>query len=158
MIAREADLIIRVLKSPGYKELQEDEYEGELNRLMRDMRRKVVSRKNSRMPRIKLGKNDKRAVNKKLMERLIAQMDIPRVGGEVAMVMGGNREGVLEAFTMKAVPAYNFEIMSDRPDMKVIRDWMKEDSKEDDNAKPAKPKKAKKEEGRPTLEDYAEAF
>jgi len=157
VIAREADLIIRVLKSPGYNELDEEEYEGELQRLVRDLKRKAPGRQNSRLPSIKLGKSDKRAANKKLMERLTAQLDVPRVGGELAMVLGGNREGVLEAFTMKAIPSYNFGIISDRPDMKIIRDWMKEDDKSNDDDPPRKAK-PKKEKERTSVAQFDEAL
>lgn len=158
VIAREADLIIRVLKPPGnHHPLDEEEYEGELQRLVRDFNRKVAVPKKSRMPRIKLGKTDKRSVNKQLMERLNAQLGNPRVGGELALVLGGNREGVLEAFTIKAVPAYNFELISDRPDMKDIREWMKEDDKAEDDAMPKASKKSK-EKRRTSEEDFSKAL
>lgn len=155
VIAREADLIIRVLKSPGYKELYEDEYERELERFVRDAQRRARGPRNSRMPTIKLGKGDKNHINKKLMERLVEQLDVPRVGGELALVLGGNREGVLEAFTIKAVPAYNFEIITDRPDMKAIREWMKEDEKGADDDPP---KKQKKENIRTSSAEFSEAL
>lgn len=69
------------------------------------------------------------------------------------MVMGGNREGTLEAFTIKAIPAYNFNIISDKPDMKRIKEWMKIDEKDDD--KPLVKKGTVKPKTSPA--DYAQA-
>lgn len=134
VIAREADLIIRVLKSPNYIELHEEDYEEEFIRVMRDAKA-APSPAQRRLPRIKLGKHeegDKRAVNSYLMEKLLKDSGIRRVGGELALVMGGNREGTLEAFTIKATPSYNFGLISDKPDMKKIKEWMKIDEKIDD--------------------------
>lgn len=138
VIAREADLIVRVLKSPSYQPLNEQEYEVDLQLLIekykRNKIRKQKSRK-SRMPRIKLARADKRFSdqnhNRMLMERLIAQQEIPRVGGELALVMGGNREGVLEAFIINATPAYDFRVIDGRPSMKTIKEWAKGEDKED---------------------------
>lgn len=158
VIAREADLIIRVLKPPGTKskELDEEEYEGELQRLVRDMKR-ATPKRSSRMPRIKLGKTDKRAVNKRLMERLTSQMGMSRVGSELALVLGGNREGVLEAFTINAIPSYNFDLLSDRPDMEVVKSWLKEDDKADERAVPKTPKKDR-EKRRTSIKEFSEAI
>jgi replicative DNA helicase len=132
VIAREADLIIRVLKSPGYTGLHETEYEEEFVRMLRDAKAAPIPRR--RLPRIKLGvedQADKRSVNSYLMSKLSAEAGIRRVGGELALVMGGNREGTLEAFTIKAVPSYNFNLISDKPDMKKIKEWMKIDERTD---------------------------
>lgn len=142
VIAREADLIIRVLKGPTFRELHEEEYEVEFERLLRNQ--KIVHPKGRRLPRIKLGRKDAHLMNEQLMERIAEQSKVPRVGGELALVLGGNREGVLEAFTIKAVPSYNFSIITDRPDMKFLKEWMKLDEKaEEDGAAVVKTKKAK---------------
>lgn len=143
VIAREADLIIRVLKSPQHNELHEEEYEEEFVRLMRDAKA-APSPIQRRVPRIKLGvtdEADKRSVNTHLMNKLTADAGIKRVGGEIALVMGGNREGTLEAFTIKAIPSYNFNIIDDKPDMKKIKKWMEIDEK-DDGDTPAKKDRA----------------
>lgn len=136
VIAREADLIIRVLKTPGYNELHEEEYEEEFIRMVRDKKIAPIPSVRRNLPRIKLGKDElvapHVAENARLMEKLQEQAGIRRVGGELALVMGGNREGTLEAFTIKAIPSYNFNIISDKPDMKKIKEWMKIDEKEDD--------------------------
>jgi len=142
VIAREADLIIRVLKSPGYIGLHEEDYEEEFVRVLRDAKA-APSPIRRRLPRIKLGVSevdDKRTVNSYLMDKLSAEAGIKRVGGELALVMGGNREGTLEAFTIKAIPSYNFSLITDKPDMKRIKDWMKIDDKDDDT--PAKKERA----------------
>jgi len=136
VIAREADLIIRVLKPPGYNELHEEEYEEEFIRMLRD-KKVAPTPAQRRLPRIKLGKEEVQgsgpSVNARLMEKLQEQSGIKRVGGELALVLGGNREGTLEAFTIKAIPSYNFNLITDKPDMKRVKEWMKIDDKGDDS-------------------------
>jgi hypothetical protein len=142
-LAREADLIIRILKSPGVIRLNEEEYEQELIEAVKRLQQQTKggTRKRKRAPKITVGKNDRHNANKILMERLSKQLNEDRYGGALALVLGGNREGVLEAFTISATPAYNFELISDKPDMADIRNWMKEDDKEEVDAAPkAKPK------------------
>jgi replicative DNA helicase len=143
VIAREADLIIRMLKSPGYNELHEEDYEEEFIRVLQNSRAAPLP-KNRHLPRIHLTRDAVQAtqapgLNPRLMEHLLRENGLKRVGGELALVMGGNREGTLEAFTIKAIPSYNFGLISDKPDMKKLKEWMKIDEKEDD--KPVSPKK-----------------
>jgi hypothetical protein len=128
VIGREADLIIRVLKPPGApKELYEEDYEEEVAKIMKTPAPapKVTAR---RLPRIRLAPNP---LEEKMMERIAENAGQRRVGGELALVLGGNREGVLEAFTIKAIPSYNFSIISDRPDMNRIKEWVKVDDTRD---------------------------
>jgi intein/homing endonuclease len=138
VIAREADLIIRVLKPGKPHILDEEEYEAEFSKILNDM--KVAnSPGHRRTPMIKLGKDDKRASNARLMEKIASSSGLSRVGTELALVMGGNREGVLEAFIINAIPSYNFSLITDCPDMKDIKKWVKSDDEKDDQV-PAKPK------------------
>lgn len=141
-LAREADTVIRILKSPGNIRLNEVEYEQELIEAVQLMKAQLKSvKRKTRAPRIDLdgGKHD---ANRILMERLAKQLNEDRYGSSLALVMGGNREGVLQAFTINATPAYNFELIDDKPDMADIRNWMKEDDKAEDDGPPkrAKPK------------------
>ena len=157
VIAREADTIIRILKSPGKLRLNEVEYEQELIEAIELMKAQLRgSGRKKRIPRITLGKGDKHEADRLLMERLAKQLNEDRYGTSLALVLGGNREGVLEAFTINATPAYNFDLINDKPDMGEIRNWMKEDDKvEDDNP----PKKAKpKGEGRVTPAKFEESL
>jgi replicative DNA helicase len=139
VIAREADLIIRVLKSPQYNELHEEDYEEEFAKVLQRAKSGAPSPRGRMLPRIRLTREepiDPNHVSPRLMEHLTDEAGIKRVGGELALVMGGNREGTLEAFTIKAIPSYNFGLIDDKPDMKRIKEWMKIDEKDDD--KPAK--------------------
>ncbi len=53
--------------------------------------------------------------------------EAPRKGAELAIVLPGNREGVLDAFTIHAVPGYNFEFISKDYTVAQIEEWIKED-------------------------------
>jgi replicative DNA helicase len=141
VIAREADLVIRVLKDPESSPLEEDDYEEEFRRIERN--RKLVDPRLARLPRIKLGNNDPMSDNFQLMTRLASQSREGRVGGKLALVLGGNREGVLEAFTINATPSYNFDLIDDHPSREDIKKWTKIDDTQDDlkaSKRKAKPK------------------
>lgn len=129
VIGREADLVIRVMKNPAVKELEEQDYEGEFRQILREHRVAHRTAPRYSAPRIKLAPNDWRAVQIKHMERLRKQAQLPRIGGEVACIPNGNREGVLEAFIINAIPAYNFDLIDDKPDMGDIKEWVKQDDK-----------------------------
>jgi hypothetical protein len=141
VIAREADLIIRIVKKPGSVDLHEDDYEVEFDRLLRN-RYRVRPRVPPGAPTISLPDDDPRLRMDKVMDRITSRSDQnqARVGAELACVLGGNREGVLNAFTIRAIPGYNFDLIDDRPSMKDIQKWVKEDDKsEDDEPKKAVP-------------------
>ena len=68
--------------------------------------------------------------------------DSPRIGSELALVLPGNREGVLDAFTINAVPGYNFEFISSDYSLEEIENWVKQDeSAKANKAAPKKPEK-----------------
>ena len=73
--------------------------------------------------------------------------DEPRTGAELAIALPGNREGVLDAFTIHAVPGYNFEFISSDFTVAQIEEWVKEDKEADSKkgapgrAKGGKPEK-----------------
>jgi hypothetical protein len=119
VIAREADLIIRILKRRG-KPLHEDEYEVEMDRLKASGPPKAKIR-------IKMRPDQFKAPRKALIP---ADDPPPRVGAEIALILGGNREGVLDAFTIHAIPGYNFSLMSANYSTEEIKKWVNEDDKE----------------------------
>jgi len=118
VIAREADLIVRILKRRG-KELHEDDYEEALKK------NKQIERMR---PRIKVRADQVGyAVPKKAL--LSPEDDVARVGAEIALIFGGNREGVLEAFTIHAVPGYNFKLINAHFSSEEIKNWTSEEDK-----------------------------
>lgn len=131
VIAREADLTIRIMKNPIVKELEEHDYEGEFRKMLREHRVFQKSIKNDGRPVIKLAPTDHRVLQAVHMERLREQAKLPRIGGEIACIPNGNREGVLEAFIINAIPAYNFDLITDKPDMGDVKEWVKQDDKAD---------------------------
>lgn len=143
VIAREADLLIRIMKPPGApRELYEEDYEEEFSQILRSKEQAAQAPTTQRKtPKLRLRDNGS-SLDDVMFERLKENAGVPRVGGELALVLGGNREGVLEAFTIKAIPAYNFTLISDKPDMKQIKEWVSADNVKDD-ASVVRPKKAK---------------
>lgn len=140
IIAREADLIARVIKRRG-RELYEEDYEVEAER---EQQRELLKKKSRpRIGRIHhpLPRKVEEAAEKKAQE---LEEDTPRVGAELAIVLPGNREGVLDAFTIHAVPGYNFDFISSDYSVKEIQDWMDKDSDEDDKPNKAAAKKPDK--------------
>jgi hypothetical protein len=78
--------------------------------------------------------------------------DVPRMGAELAIVLPGNREGVLDAFTIHAVPGYNFEFISKDYSLSQIEEWIKEDKEAE--AKKGVPNRSKKEGGKPEKPEF----
>jgi len=126
VIAREADLIIRVIKRRG-KELYEDDYEVEKEKDKAAPVAPVI-----KTPSIKFGPKIKLP---KKVETVVPPSDIdddddddaPRVGAELALVLPGNREGILDAFTISAIPGYNFDFISSDYSLEEIETWVKQD-------------------------------
>jgi hypothetical protein len=139
VIAREADLIIRCLKKPGTGQgLHEDDYEVEYDKIKRAPRRVKPRPVYDGRPKLDLRPGDPVLSMDWLAKRLEEREGTPRAYADIAMVLGGNREGVLNAFTLRVIPGYKFELLDDRPSMKEISKWVKEDDKSEDDAKPAK--------------------
>jgi len=128
VIAREADLVIRILKRKGHA-LHEDEYEVEL------ARQKQLQSSRPRL-RIKASQLTNLVVPKKAM--LPEQMQQTqsteegnvRVGAEIMLIVGGNREGVLEGFTIHAIPGYNFKIIQSYCSSDDVKKWVEIDDEE----------------------------
>lgn len=121
VIAREADLIARIIRRRG-KDLHEDGYE---------VQEKEVS-VSKKVP-FKIGK----AANKPVPDKAIQKVDnkVPRVGAELAIILGGNREGVLEAFTIHAIPGYNFKVINTQFSSDEIQQWVESDGKDTTTSK-----------------------
>lgn len=137
VIAREADLVARVIKRKG-KELHEEDYEIALEQeRKRDAAREEAQKAGGLRigrPRLKMRKEQIPGVTNE-------SEDAPRVGAELAIVLPGNREGVLDAFTIHAVPGYNFDFISSDYSLSEIEDWIKQD--DTDKQKEAKKKDTK---------------
>ena len=132
VLAREADLVGRILKRSG-QELHEDDYETAVEQARLEGASRKTSGPKLRRPRIKVPQMVK---EEKARERFLKAVedeedDAPRVGAELAIVLPGNREGVLDAFTIHAVPGYNFEFISKDYSIAQIEEWIKEDKEAD---------------------------
>jgi replicative DNA helicase len=134
VLAREADLIMRIIKRKG-QELNEDDYEGARERAKERRKRR------GKKPLLKRKEDMIRTFDDGEDEDLE-----PRVGAELAIVLPGNREGVLDAFTIKAVPGYDFSFLSSDYSVSDIEEWIKQDEAKDKKDKsgggPKKPKEA----------------
>lgn len=128
VIGREADTIIRVIKRGSSRELYEEEYEEELDEMIAKFKH-IKGLRKSKVPTIKLGMAKDPDL---LLERCQEWQEKGRKGSELACVLGGNREGVLEAFRIHAVPGYNFDIIDDNCTTKDIKKWIEQDNKGDD--------------------------
>jgi hypothetical protein len=152
VIAREADLIIRVIKRRG-KELYEDDYEVEIENAKREAAIRKAERPQIGRPRIKLPKKVEEEIAKQETQQDLSEDDAPRVGAELALVLPGNREGILDAFTIHAVPGYNFEFISSDYSLDEIEEWVKQDdSGKSNKAASKKPQKPQYTEG--TFKNY----
>lgn len=132
VLAREADLIIRVLKRPSRK-LHEDDYE-------------VIPKQEEEAklgrPSIKLPKKVEEEIQRKkgLEDSGDDDEDDVRLGTELALVLAGNRDGVLNALTINAIPGYNFEFISKNYSLAQVQEWLSQDS-DDDKAPKSAPKR-----------------
>jgi replicative DNA helicase len=122
VIAREADLIARIIMRRG-KELHEEDYEVALER---ERKEREVRKANPRRGKPRIGKPKVRST--KGPDRAKEEKeDAPRIGAELAIVLPGNREGVLDAFMIHAVPGYNFDFISSDYSVDEIEEWIKHD-------------------------------
>lgn len=121
-LARETDLIVRVLRKV-IPELEEDDYEGEFKRekekeeeILKRLRHIRVSNTSQfahlGIPKSALRPNSEATARK---------------GAELCLVLGGNREGTLEAFTIDCVPGYRFSVKNPELSSKEVKEWTKND-------------------------------
>ncbi len=140
IIAREADLIVRVLMKRGGRELREEEYEVAAEEEAREIVHPKIPAAGPRFsskPVVKPG-TLVRPVMPKVVEpdpviaenaKRLREMNAPRTGAELALALGGNREGTLEAFTIFAVPGYNFKVSNTNCSEAELKKWMEDDKK-----------------------------
>lgn len=123
-IGREADLIMRVIKRRN-REVFENHYEAE----------KAEDMEVTEAPKPKklgLGKfggggpKKRSAIPQKALDVRSAD-HAPRIGAELAILLPGNREGVLEGFTIHAVPGYNFDVIENSLTAEDVKKWVNRD-------------------------------
>jgi len=153
VLAREADLVARILKRSG-EELHEDDYETAIEQARLEAAARKLGKPKLGRPRIKVPKllEEQKAKERFLKAAEEDEDETPRMGAELAIVLPGNREGVLDAFTIHAVPGYNFEFISKDYTIAQIEEWIKED-KEAETKKGA-PSGGRKATGKPEKPDF----
>jgi hypothetical protein len=121
-IGREVDLIIRIIKKKAPKELYEEDYEKALEQLLeKDNRLQQLAK--TGMPMLRRRLDDEHNPQALINAAREKGGRIKRVGTELALALGGNREGVLEAFTIKAIPGYDFSLLQPSCTVEDLKDW-----------------------------------
>lgn len=148
VLAREADLVARIFKRAG-QELHEDDYETAVEQARLEAAARKAAKPKLGRPRIKVPQMMQEEKTQERFLKAVAEDDddVPRIGAELAIVLPGNREGVLDAFTIHAVPGYNFEFISKDYSLAQIEEWIKEDKEAE--TKKGVPDRAKKPDGKP---------
>lgn len=124
VIGREGDLVVRVMKKRG-RELHEEDYE---------VAPKGSVKPSKGMPKIKskcMG-----SVPKKVEQAEQEEEGAVRYGAEVALMFGGNREGVLEGLKIHAIPGYNFSLIETNYSADDARKWMSSEGMPSTGAQP----------------------
>jgi replicative DNA helicase len=121
-IAREADLVIRIVKSKG-KELHEEDYEVEMERQEKRKRNRIRISKPGKL-NIPGKARPKREAEGEM--RQIEDAQNPRLGAELALVFTANREGVLEAIKINATPGYNFSVIETNFSTEQVKAWVEQ--------------------------------
>lgn len=140
-LAREADLIMRAIMKKG-RDLEEEDYEGAAGETHG---RQVKGLRGAREPKSKYRRREKSG-NKKSKRRA-------RTSAEIALVLSGNRDGTLDAFSIHAVPGYNFNVISTEFSAESIQAWVKRDT--EDMERDEKKQKNKHKRGRKNDEEPA---
>lgn len=152
IIAREGDLIVRIIMKKSGRELREEEYEVAAEEEARAVEPKIpamgprfssrpVARPGTVLPVRPVMPKEPDPVVAENVQR-IREINAPRTGAELALVLGGNREGTLDAFTIFAVPGYNFKVSNVNCSEAEIKKWMEADKKADDTPAPVNVQRA----------------
>jgi replicative DNA helicase len=116
-IAREADLIMRVLRKV-VSELDEPEYEGYYEEMKEKAERAKATRRLAARPGFRT----------RIPKKVLMPEEAPiRRGAEICLVLGGNRDGTLEAFTINCIPGYDFSVNNPSLTYEEVKKWLKED-------------------------------
>lgn len=154
IIAREADLVVRIIMRRAARELREEEYEvaaeEEARREVQPKIPSVAGPSFSSRPVVKPGTLVQPVTPKKVTAdpvvaenaKRLREINAPRTGAELALVLGGNREGTLDAFTIFAVPGYNFRVSNVNCSEEDIKKWIEKDKKAESAPAPVNVKKA----------------
>lgn len=115
-IAREADLVIRVIKrggdAVGDADDDEEMQEAPERKIVSPVHRAIIN--TSYTP----GKNVGHVASQK------------NRGADLALILAGNREGVLPGFTLHVQPGHTFQLMDRRFTAAQAQDWVKRDDSE----------------------------
>lgn len=150
-LAREADLVIRVVRKRG-KELWEDDYEQYWESMGKSAEQMMQRRARRAVARIiiPVKGRPKSAVPSKALPRSSKpeSMRRARICAELALMPSGNREGTLEGFIIRATPGYDWPVIKDNVSPEDVKEWLGEGRK-------SSGKKRKKSDADP--ESYADA-
>jgi len=141
ILAREADATIRIIKRKN-RVLYEEDYEQEMQQMELEAAELRAQKPKLGRPRMRIGRVPKPAPEPEKKKDLVDESEKEeneRKGTELAFVLTGNREGVLDAFTTFAIPGYNFDFISSDYSLSQIQSWVKED--DDEDPAPSKPTK-----------------
>jgi replicative DNA helicase len=131
-LAMETDLIIRIIKRRKGAPLHEADYEGarkeekELARLAK----KIKSGKSFLLRRNLNPTTQEDGGVVPVEDEPADNEEAPRYGAELVFILGGNREGTLEAFSIDAIPGYNFQVTSESFSVDTIAQWVAQDDAE----------------------------
>lgn len=120
-IAREADLVVRILKKL-IPELYEPEYEGRRQQEIDAYDNQQRSLGN--MIRIPTHKPITLPKKTNVLKR---PKPLERKGAEICLLPLGNREGTLEGFTIEVIPGYRFAVIRPNITQKEAKEWLKKD-------------------------------
>jgi replicative DNA helicase len=127
-IAREADLVIRVIMKKGHA-LAEEDYEGDVE--YDGAGTQVVEKPIIQTPKKFLIMPPKMHIRRalpKIPDKVAAQ---ERRYAELALVAPGNREGVLDGWLLKVIPGYKFDVIATNIPQNDIEAWVKKDLEEE---------------------------
>lgn len=123
--AAECDLAIRVIRKK-VSEIYEPEYEGYWDRAVKDLqniRKKRGIQLNNKAPVPEDVKVKNRDPN------TIQVPDYERTKAELALMMAGTRDGVLDGFVIEANPGYNFNVIKESVTPEEVREWLSQEPK-----------------------------
>lgn len=125
-IARESDLIMRVLRKL-IDGLDEEEYEGIRQEEIEQFKKLEEAQAN--LKTLRRDKSGRAGVPLKASWKAGRPLPEPlkRKGAELCLRLGGNRDGTLEAFTLKCIPGYDFSVINPSLNGKEIKDWLSQD-------------------------------
>lgn len=146
-IGQEGDLIARIIRRPGV-DPHEDDYEGYW--ADEEKRNAERERRRATRTRIYVSPRHRNRVPAKAKKNNETRERPTRKSAEVAIILGGNRDGVLNGFLLSVIPGYRFEVVRDDFGPKEAKKWMKADDESPKNERGGDPGSA----GIPTGQSY----